>query len=390
MSTIIDLVLFQERTIEMWISRRDFVQSAGAVALVGAGVPLLGGCAGLKRTDIRQKGFAATGLKQDELRILELASLAPSGHNTQPWGIRLIDPYTWIITSDEQRWLPAVDPDQRETLLSIGAFIENLVVAAGFCGYEIDVKLLAETSKNTDIAEVNFNKINSNSPNNGLAERIKRRRVVRKGYLAREIGQNDLRYITNDDSARCRYFPPHSQQGRYLSEGTIEANRQQAYRNEAQEELAKWIRWSDGEAKRFRDGLTPEGMEITGLAGWYVRHFYSRKNVLARGFREATVKNVIEQVGAQGGWLVITSEDSTVTNLLKAGRLFQQMFLRVRDRMIAVHPMTQMLEETQWKNEVAKELGLTVPVQFILRVGYLEAYPDPVTLRRPVNWFVSS
>ena len=225
---------------------------------------------------------------------------------------------------------------------------------------------------------------------NGLAERIKRRRVVRKGYLAREIGQNDLRYITNDDSARFHYFPPHSQQGRYLFEGTIEANRQQAYRNEAQEELAKWIRWSNGQARRFRDGLTPEGMEITGLAGWYVRHFYSRKNVLAKGFREATVKNVIEQVGAQGGWLVITSEDSTVTNLLKAGRLFQQMFLRVRDRMIAVHPMTQMLEETQWKNEVAKELGLTVPVQFILRVGYLEAYPDPVTLRRPVNWFLSS
>jgi hypothetical protein len=338
----------------------------------------------------KQKEVAVAGLKQDGLRILALASLAPSGHNTQPWGIKLIDPYTWIITSDQQRWLPAVDPDQRETLLSIGAFIENLVVAARCYGYEIDLKRLAGTSKDTDVAEVHLNKINSHNPDNGLIERIRRRRVVRKGYLAREIGENDLSYIINDDSARFHYFPPQSRQGRYLSEGTIEANRQQAYRNEAQEELAEWIRWSDGEAKRFRDGLTPAGMEITGLAGWYVRHFYNRKNVLSKAFREATVKGVMEQVGCHGGWLVISSEDASVASLLETGRRFQRMFLRSRDKMIAIHPMTQMLEEVQLKHGVANELGLTVPVQFILRVGYLETYPDPVTLRRPVSWFVGS
>jgi len=131
-------------------------------------------------------------------------------------------------------------------------------------------------------------------------------------------------------------------------------------------------------------------MEITGFAGWYVRHFYHRANILTEGFRKATVKSVMEQVKRHGGWLVITSEDSSVANLLETGRLFQRMFLRVRDRMIAVHPMTQMLEETQWKNSVADELGLAGRAQFILRVGYLEKYPDPVTLRRPVSSFVRS
>ena len=390
MSSMADLAGLHERMSRMWISRREVLQSAGAVVCVGGSAPLLSGCTGLTRIDVQQEDVAVTGLKRDELRILELASLAPSGHNTQPWGIRLVDPYTWIITSDEQRWLPAVDPDQRETLLSIGAFIENLVVAAGCYGYEIDLKLLAKTSKDTDIVEVTLNKINSHSADNGLAERITRRRVVRKGYLAREIGEGDLRHIINDDSACFHYFPPHSRQGRSLSEGTIEANRQQAYRNEAQEELAEWIRWSDGEAKRFRDGLTPAGMEIAGLAGWYVRHFYRRKNVLSKAFRDATVKSVMELVGRHGGWLVITSEESSVASLLKTGRRFQRMFLRSRDKMIAIHPMTQMLEETQLKHEVVNDLGLTVPVQFILRVGYLEAYPDPVTLRRPVSWFVRS
>jgi hypothetical protein len=26
--------------------------------------------------------------------------------------------------------------------------------------------------------------------------------------------------------------------------------------------------------------------------------------------------------------------------------------------------------------------------QFVLRVGYIDKYPEPTTLRRPVSWFV--
>ncbi len=61
------------------------------------------------------------------------------------------------------------------------------------------------------------------------------------------------------------YFPHSSAQGKFLAEGTLEANRIQVYRDPAQEELADWIRWSNNEARARRDGLTPASMEITGL-----------------------------------------------------------------------------------------------------------------------------
>jgi hypothetical protein len=51
--------------------------------------------------------------------------------------------------------------------------------------------------------------------------------------------------------------------------------------------------------------------------------------------------------------------------------------------MIAIHPMTQMLEEIPWRNQVARELGLPAEIQWILRLGYLKSYPDPVSLRMP-------
>jgi hypothetical protein len=76
--------------------------------------------------------------------------------------------------------------------------------------------------------------------------------------------------------------------------------------------------------------------------------------------------------------------------LIEYGRVFENMLLKIREKMIATHPMTQMLEEENWKKKVAKELGITGEVQWILRTGYLKSYPDPVSLRRPVSWFVQT
>ena len=41
-------------------------------------------------------------------------------------------------------------------------------------------------------------------------------------------------------------------------------------------------------------------------------------------------------------------------------------------------------------DQVAKELGLDGEVQWILRMGYLESYPAPVSLRMPVSWFIQA
>ena len=52
-----------------------------------------------------------------------------------PRRIKYIEPFHWIIENDKSRWLPAVDPTQRETILSIGAFLQNLEYASGNLGY---------------------------------------------------------------------------------------------------------------------------------------------------------------------------------------------------------------------------------------------------------------
>ena len=78
--------------------------------------------AGATREDVEEPpGAAPAVLIPRELHgILYYASLAPSGHNTQPWTVRLENQAIWIGT-DSARWLPKVDPGNREVMLSVGA-----------------------------------------------------------------------------------------------------------------------------------------------------------------------------------------------------------------------------------------------------------------------------
>lgn len=382
------------------MNRRDFLKFASEGTLILGGMSMINACGGLGRNDLPQfngEKESIKGLEKDEMEILYLASLAPSGHNAQPWAVKIVEPKHWVIGSDKKRWLPAVDSNNRELLLSIGAFIENLVISAGAVGYEVDIQLIAKNPLDTDIADI---RIKKGKTMDFPLEIIKKRRTVRSGYIDQEIKTEDLKYITKHDAKSCVvsdvpsphsfYFPNNSPQGKYLQEGTIEANRTQAFRDPAQEELANWIRWSNKEARQYRNGLTPESMEIKGFAGWYVRNFYNRPSVQKKSFREQTLDIVVKQVKSCGGWLVVTSSDSNIPTLVEYGRVFENMLLKIREKMIAVHPMTQMLEEEVWKNKVAKELGVTGEVQWILRIGYLKSYPDPVSLRMPISWFVQT
>jgi hypothetical protein len=107
------------------MNRIKFIGVAGGTIIAaGATSYLLSDKSNLLRADIKPAYDNNEALKPDEKEILFLASLAPSGHNTQPWFVQYLEPYHWIIGNDKSKWLPAVDPTQRETILSIGGFVK--------------------------------------------------------------------------------------------------------------------------------------------------------------------------------------------------------------------------------------------------------------------------
>ncbi|MFN0067954.1 MAG: nitroreductase, partial [Limisphaerales bacterium] len=299
--------------------RRKFIGLAvgGAIAVIGTAGYLLSDQRNLLRADLKPDDDLDL-LQPDEKQILLLASLAPSGHNTQPWFVQYLEPYRWTIGNDRRKWLPAVDPEQRETLLSLGAFLQNLELAAGSFGYACRWTLLATINQDERVMEVQL--VKAGSGNLASIESMKNRRTLRSGFSRDALRKEDVAHLVAGESEFIHYLPATGKAAGFINEQTVEANRLQAYRDPAQQELADWIRFSSADARKYRDGLTTGSMEIEGMAGWAVRNFYGQASVLKNSFRERGIDQVRKEVAASAGWILITSQDSSVASLLERGR----------------------------------------------------------------------
>ncbi len=368
------------------MNRKQFLGIAGGTIALAGGTYLFSDRSNYVRADSGQPGYPIVELTALEREILLLASLAPSGHNTQPWFIKHREPYHWIVGNDKKRWLPGVDPTQRETMLSIGAFLQNIEYAASSLGYICQFDTLAKSNQDEEIVSVKLTKSGQASAYD--TRKITSRRTVRSNYLSIPLKATDLTYLVNGETDFIHSLPNTVKEHRWLNEQTIEANRIQSYRDVAQQELAAWIRFSSKDAATHRDGLTTAGMEIDGIPGWVLRNFYGKASVMKAAFRDQNIDTVKKEVVNSAGWLLITSKSNDVSTLLETGKRMQRLFLRVRERGIALHPMTQILEEAPTSQTVNESIGISDPIQFILRVGYLKTYPEPVSLRRSVDWFV--
>ncbi len=366
----------------MKMKRRDFIKST-AIASMGM---LLSSCSNYIRLPInkwRDNNSNAT-LWQ---KIFFYASLAPSGHNTQPWIVELNNKDEFIIKIREESLLPAVDPVRRETYLSIGAFLENLIISARSFGVDLEYEVISKSTLETDVI---FGKFSKSSIKENNLYSIAKRRTIKSNYLNKEVSKADIDscFFKN---IKASYYPTGSTNANILNEATYLANETQVNRKATQIELSKWIRWSNKEAKKKRDGITPASMEINGLSGFFVRTFYNEKNVISKSFKKQTLKKVKEQLKQHGGWVVISSLNSNPKELIETGRTFEQFLLKASTKNIAIHPMTQVLEELPFKNEIASDLGISQIPQFFLRIGYLNRiYPTPVSLRRPVDSFLKT
>ena len=369
------------------MDRRKFITySTGVIVIAGITYYLMSDKSNFERSDLNENSKTKIPIQDDEKEILVLASLAPSGHNTQPWFVKYREPFHWTICNDKTKWLKGVDPTQRESILSIGAFVQNLEYAANNLGYNCAFNLLALTNQSEEILTVKLSK-SSNAPKFEI-EKIKNRRTLRSYYLSDIIQKEDLTYLFENETDFLDYFPNTSSEHLYLNEQTIEANKIQSYRDSAQSELSKWIRFSSQDVVKFSDGLSTASMEIEGISGWIVRNFYDEKSVMKKDFRDKSIDAVKGQVAQSAGWIVIKSPDNSVSSLLESGKRLQRIWLKVKDKNIAMHPMTQILEEEKTRKKINSAIGIKENIQFLLRVGYVENYPEPVTLRRPLDWFV--
>jgi len=265
------------------ITRRDLLRAiAGGAALVGLG-PVLVSCASTTRTSSISSTRVIDQLGETKAEILRYASLAPSGHNAQPWQITVEAPNRWVLSLDPERLLPEVDPENREAMLSLGHFIENLALAAGSAGVETDVEGLAEGSKDREVARIH---LTSGSPVDYPLRRLSRRRTLRSGFSPETLTRSDRDDLLAPFGGAGTYVPRGTREAHWLQEAAVEAMRKQTWRDSAQQELSNWVHLDRSRADRRQDGLTPETMEVSWFGRQFMYLFMDEDSVMKKSFRE--------------------------------------------------------------------------------------------------------
>jgi len=336
------------------------------------------------KSEIRSRQPANFAGKSDMYKVLYYASLAGSSHNSQPWKIEATGNRLIRLYADTTRELPVVDPERRELYISLGAFIENLTLSAGSLGYGSNVKFNDNYKSSSLVAEIQLYKT---VPTGFDLSLIERRMTLRIPFKKDPIKTTDINFIITPDPLNIRYYSATSKEGRFIAVKALNAYIRQAYNNAAQTELEKWMRFSDKEVEEKKDGLTTAGMQINGLAGLIVRHYYKPEDSKKASFIKAGIEKTKKQVLGCGGWIVVIASANSVEEWINLGRIYQNINLTCTKLNIGFQPMNQIVEENRFKNEVTKYLGIKQEMLFVARIGYNDRNQVPVSPRRPVEYF---
>ena len=346
------------------------------ILTLAALVSIFSGCGTASREDFHQE------LSNPIEQIIYYASLAGNSHNTQPWYVYAENDSVLFIKADFSRKLHIVDPDARGLFISLGAFIENLELAAGSLGYKTNIEITAKHKNDSNVAPIHFSK----SQKSGYdLSKIGNRRTLRTPFHKTEISKDHLNKLIDNNNSEIFYFSSSSEEGKYIAEQTLAAYTQQANDDQAKQELANWMRFSNGDVEKHRDGLTTSGMGITGFGGFFVRNFYKPEDSMKDSFIKNGIEKTKEQTENCGGWILIIQNEDNPERWIKTGSLYQKMNLSCRDMNIGFHPMSQMIEEENFEKSVNEYLSLPGVIQFIARIGYVDEYPPANSVRRSVK-----
>ena len=206
-------------------------------------------------------------LPKDISDIIYYAFMAPNSHNTQLWKVFVdLDNNNIKMSMDKARTLKEVDSTNREAYISIGAFTENLVKAFEAYGYEAKLEVW---DSDEELVSTIYRKINDNKIDNDTLDLIMKRHTDKSSFFNKNLNSDDVDRLL-DGISNAVYFENGSESCDYLRKSAISAMEQQAYDKNKAEELSKWLRLSDEETIRNKDGLSAEQLGLTGI----IKTFY--------------------------------------------------------------------------------------------------------------------
>lgn len=371
------------------LDRRRFLVLLGGAAAYTAIAPRLGWADRGSRPATESVWTLPESLPVNALdatrALIGAAILAPSFWNAQPWRFE-VDPAELRLTLDPDRALPACDPDQRFAMMSLGAALENLLVAARAWGLQPTVQYLpfgtsVRAGAPLVVARVTWTPGDQPRDRMLFASLPDRRsnpdhyggRAITMSARAQLLAQvpEGLRLHWIDDRNEIRRV------GRLVREATESI----AADAVAQAERCRWLRLSDGAARRHGDGVTPERIGLGGPLGWLAARALHPRSLLHGWGTGSWAHEAEDTVRSSGALALLTTPKRSDATAIVAGQVYERLALQVANFGLAQQPLSAPIESPKHRAALATRFAAAGEEPLLLvRLGHGRP-PDPAPRR---------
>lgn len=304
--------------------------------------------------------------------LIHHATLAPSGHNTQPWMFS-VDRDTVRIHPDRSRRLPIVDPDDHALYISLGCALENLVIAAAHHGLTAAVDYFP-VDEGDDCLRVRLTP-NGMSGDEALFRAIAVRQSNRRVYDGKRIPDDAVAKLLAANlhgSVSVLAFPTNQPEVEpiidFVKEGNVAQFRNAAFVNE----LISWIRFSKQEGRHRQDGLTAAALGFPSIPRWLGTLIMTR---FVKPGGEARKQE--RAIRSSPLLLLFIARRNDKRHWVDIGRSFERVALTAASLGIAHAHVNMPCEVEPIRRKLARHLELPTAEQplLLIRLGYAERLP---------------
>ena len=306
-------------------------------------------------------------------RIVEIATRAPSVHNTQPWRWRGT-PHTLELYADRSRQLSAGDPDGRNLVISCGVVLHHAQAVADALGWSASTRLLPDPDQPDLLARMDLRPSAPSRHAPELLEAIGARCTDRRRFTSWPVPDIRLTHLAAMAAPYgIRALPLSDLTERFHAELLI--NRALDLQQADQPVVAEQQAWIEhGAADGLPRGVLPVPDDLRA-------HKPSR---FATGLLEDIGGSEIE--GSDGLMVICASQDDAEA-WLGAGQALSAIWLAATTEGLSIVPLSQVIEVSETRQSFQMEVlgGLARPL-VVLRVGWqaISRSQLPMTPRRPV------
>lgn len=353
-------------------SRRKFlVRTSAAVATLP-----LAACAS---NDMTGYDAAAAALRAPLVangafaELVRFATLAPNGHNTQPWRFAEL-PAGARILPDFTRRTPIVDPDDHHLFISLGCATENFLIASAAQGRPGAAAFIED-----DVGHIDINLAEGRPQTSSLYQAITKRQSTRSIYDGRAVSTEQLDLLKA--AARTEGVTLKILTGRTkldtILDFVLSGNNAQMDDPHFVDELRDWIRFNPAQALAFRDGLFSKCSGNAAIPSWVGQRFFGMVFTKA-----AEDKKYAAQMRSSAGTAIFIGDKADKDHWVRVGRSFQKFALQATALGIRHAMVNQPVEAPTIRTEFASWLGIgSQRPDLVVRFGY--APPMPMSMRRP-------